>query len=313
MLGVLPLLVVVPGAATGTSSVAPRNGLLAVLGPSGISLVEPDGSAVRLVPGTEEMSEPAWSPDGSLLAMTGFTSADAPTPNVYTVEPDGSDRQLVLENAQSPSWSPDGKRLVVVRDGCSAPYTCGTNTDYSTVLVTVGSDGSDIRQLTSASGSPSEPEWSPDGRWIGYVDTDGAVELLSADGSADGVRSIADQGANLASSPDSSSLAFEAYQEAGDEGASVIVVVDLGTSKRTTLPGRQSGASAPAWSPDGKQLAFLSLRASPLRESTCGHHLDSHLWVMNTDGTKAHRVIEGTYYSAPSWAPSLEPQAKPTD
>ena len=56
--------------------------------------------------GNGELGEPAWSPDGSLLAVVGWDDSGS---NVYTMRPDGSERRLVFRNAWSPSWSPDGR------------------------------------------------------------------------------------------------------------------------------------------------------------------------------------------------------------
>jgi Tol biopolymer transport system component len=60
-----------------------------------------------------ELGDPAWSPDGTLLAVTSF---EGETFDVFTMKPDGSERTLVLRNASYPSWSPNAKQLVVVRD-----------------------------------------------------------------------------------------------------------------------------------------------------------------------------------------------------
>ena len=108
----LPLLAVGSGATAGTSNSAPQNGLIAVQGVDGIYIVDPRTETARLVPKSEELSDPAWSPDGTTLAVT---SSRADSYDVYTMKPDGNERTLVLRNALHPSWSPDGNQLVVVR------------------------------------------------------------------------------------------------------------------------------------------------------------------------------------------------------
>ena len=112
LLAALPLLTVGSGATAGTS-VPPQNGLIAAFGGDGIYLIDAQRAKAWKVPGTDELGAPAWSPDGSLLAVEGWEDNGS---SVYTIRPDGSDRRLVLENASSPSWSPDGTRLVVVRE-----------------------------------------------------------------------------------------------------------------------------------------------------------------------------------------------------
>src|SRR5439155_24926730 len=153
------------------------------------------------VPVTAALRAPRWSPDGSLLAVEGWDKSGS---NVYTIKPDGSDRQLVLRDAWSPTWSPDGKRLAVVR------AETGT-------LVIVDTDGSDPQQVTlepgTASNVASEPVWSPDGKWIAFVGLAGAVELVSPNGDDRGVRTIAKSGSEIAWSPDSTKIAFDTGDE----------------------------------------------------------------------------------------------------
>src|SRR6187402_2027800 len=92
LLAALPLLTVGSGATAGTAA-PPRNGLIAAFGGDGIYLIDAQRAKTWKVPGTAELGEPAWSPDGSLLAVVGWDDSGS---NVYTMRPDGSDRRLVL-------------------------------------------------------------------------------------------------------------------------------------------------------------------------------------------------------------------------
>ncbi len=58
-------------------------------------------------PDTADMIAPAWSPDGSLLAVERVQEAGVSS--IYTIRPDGTQPQLVLKNASTPSWSADGR------------------------------------------------------------------------------------------------------------------------------------------------------------------------------------------------------------
>jgi Tol biopolymer transport system component len=140
LLAALPLLTVGSGASTAGTSNPPQNGLIASRGADGIYLIDAQRAQAWKVPGTVQLGEPTWSPDGSLLAVEGWDDSGS---NVYTIRPDGSDRRLVLKNAWSPSWSPDGNRLVVVHgDGAGS-------------LATVRTDGSDLQSFTFALGNDS--------------------------------------------------------------------------------------------------------------------------------------------------------------
>lgn len=309
LLVALPLLTIGSGsgANAGTSD-PPRNGLIAAGGGDGIYLIDAQRMTSRKLPGTNRLGEPTWSPDGGLLAVEGY---DENGSNVYTIRPDGSDRQLVLQNAWSPSWSPDGKRLVVLRDGCLAPYACESEFDASSVLVTVSVDGSDAQRLTFGDGDDSAelsgPVWSPNGKWIAFVRGE-AVKLVSAKGGDGGVRTIARSGWNLAWSPDSSQLAFDTVEKATDYRQQ-IVAFDLATGKRATLLSGPRPVSGLAWSPDGKQLAFLSSRPMPKSSGGCGGEMPLDLWMMSAGGSNPHRVAKGSY-GQPSWG-AFQPAVPP--
>jgi Tol biopolymer transport system component len=304
LIAALPLLAVGSGASTAGTPGPPRNGLIAAFGGDGIYLIDAQRAKARKVPGTDELGEPAWSPDGSLLAVEGWDKSGS---IVYTIRPDGSDRRVVLRNAWSPSWSPDGKRLVVAREGAGAG---------AGVLVTVQADGSDAQQVAFDYGKDgaNAPVWSPDGKWIAFFSGDGGVKLVSPNGSDDGVRTITDNGSdsgwNLAWSPDASKLAFDTLDKAHDY-RQVIAVFDLTRGRRTILPSLPNHpiSAALAWSPDGKQLTFLS--SAPMRRSSggCGGEMPMDLWVMNADGSEPHLVSKGNY-GPPSWG-TFRPAPKP--
>lgn len=117
-----------------------------------IYIAHPDGSGlthVAATPGYTEWS-PRWSPDGKrLISYAQYSTAT--DDRIHILNVDGSGRTAIgpLEGAR-PAWSPSGKRIVFAsRDG--------TRWRLSTMLP----DGTDIRHITTASGSTSEyaPNW----------------------------------------------------------------------------------------------------------------------------------------------------------
>ena len=311
MLGTLPLLAVGSGA-TASPSVPPHNGLIAVQGSEGISLVDPRTETASLVPKSLELGDPAWSPDGTLLAVTSF---EMDRFDVFTMKPDGSERTLVLENAQSPSWSPDGKQLVVVRE-CSS---CAADEEGATSLAVVNADGTDVHGLgLDSKGSlyVSAPEWSPDGKLIAFVNGEGRIELISPDGVRVPMPAAPIASLGVSWSPDSSKLAYDRYD---GKNSQVAVVLDLASGRETVLPAPQGGVESPVWSPEGDQLVFNSRDAqATTTTASCGAHYASHLWVMAPDGTKAHQLGEGYFAWGPaSWgrAPDIaeEPPLPPAE
>jgi Tol biopolymer transport system component len=315
LLATLPLLAVGSGATAGaSSSVPPRNGLIAVHGGDGLYLVDPAAGSAARVPGTEESVDAAWAPDGTRLAVSLWDD-EGETEGVYTMKPDGSDRALVIRGGSSPTWSPDGESLAVVREVYSQLGDEGSR------LVVVGADGQEERVLVPQAGaSPvfiSTPAWSPDGELIAFVGDGGRIELVTPDGERRGGFDVKAAGMSLSWSPDSSRLAFDSYRESKSDRRHVVVVLDLATGKETALPGEQNGAQAPAWSPEGDQIAFLSISTRATQPATATTHscggepYVSHLWAMRPDGTKAHRLAEAELYGYPSWGRAADAAVEP--
>ena len=76
-----------------------------------------------------------------------------------------------------------------------------------------------------------------------------------------------------------------------------IVLIDPSGRRLATLtrPKRAGWADwAPAWSPDGKRLAFV--RTTDARRSF-------HVYVMHADGSGVRRLTKGPFEYSPSWSP----------
>jgi Tol biopolymer transport system component len=304
-LGLLPILLVGsgPGAGANTPALPPQNGLIAIYGVDGLNLVDPTVGSVVTVPDTWDAVDAVWSPDGTRLAMT-LWGVEGTAPGVYTMKPDGSDRVLVTRTASSPAWSPDGEWLAVVRE---------------TQLVVVRADGRDERLLLPKAGATPisliTTSWAPDGKHIAVVDADGRIGLVTPDGEKGGVFDVNATG-GISWSPDSSRLAFGSFRESKSDGRYVVVVLDLATGKETVLPGEQDGAQGPAWSPEGDQIAFLSMNLRATEPTATSHSCggepyETHLWSMRPDGTKAHRLVKGEFYGGPSWGRAAEMASTP--
>jgi TolB protein len=81
---------------------------------------------------------------------------------------------------------------------------------------------------------------------------------------------------------------------AGPAGAPDIFVMRADGSHVTRLTSNPAGDWAPAWSPDGTHIAFLSLRVPGSRS----------VFVMNADGTHQHSIsAPGSMDFTPAWLP----------
>jgi Tol biopolymer transport system component len=135
-----------------------------IIRPMGIRAIRPDGSGDRLLhlPGFPA-ANPAYSPDGSLLAW------DAE--GVHVSNSDGT-ADIVLGPGFDPSWSPDGTRIAFAR------YVDSFNVE----IHVMNADGNEERRLTFQSGDDRDPVWSPDGTKIAWAAQSG-LSVMNADGS----------------------------------------------------------------------------------------------------------------------------------
>lgn len=175
---------------------------------------------------------------------------------LYAVDPDGSDRLLLLDcDVIRPQWSPDGSRLA---------FTIGLD-DGSWQVATIAADGSDLRVLTSGSWLREIPSWSPDGAWLAYDSSDvgdgdptfsPTLWRIDADGSDAALLGEADTfDVEPRISPDGGQVAFmRIHPEAGY--ASEVMVRDLASGDERVVVPLDFPVEHPEWSPDGSSLIF---------------------------------------------------------
>jgi hypothetical protein len=172
--------------------------------------------------------DPAWSPDGKLIAFIRYGTSTNATLEVTGF--DGTSAVTLTPQgmvANHPSWSPDGQRITF---GCSLQ------------ICVVNRDGSGLVQLSSSGQFiyDRNPAWSPDGSKIAFTTNrflgGTAIAVMNADGS-DVTRLT--EGDQPAWSPDGSKLVFSRIDglfTVGSDGANI--------TRLTTGP-----HSAPAWRP----------------------------------------------------------------
>lgn len=127
-----------------------------------IDTMRDDGKGRRVVvSGGLANDDPAWSPDGRMLAFSRQLSATDWA--VYVVSASGGAPHPLLPHptgqAVTPAWSPDGRSVAFARRAADGRWQ----------IAVVRRDGTHLRVLSDGRGSDSSPTWSPDGKRIVFV------------------------------------------------------------------------------------------------------------------------------------------------
>ncbi|MGE0588823.1 MAG: hypothetical protein AB7O48_09630, partial [Cyclobacteriaceae bacterium] len=117
---------------------------------------------------------PAWSPDGTELAMVSNPDQIYGTGSIYKVDIDEPDKLILIQKEETawrthPEWSPDGHRLV---------YGSFVGRQWHQLWATTSKGGGDPFALTFGKFDTTNPRWSPDGKQIAYISNEsGNTEL----------------------------------------------------------------------------------------------------------------------------------------
>ena len=234
---------------------------------------------------------PAVSPDGARIA---FLSNRDGVDDVYVISADGTGEKRLTntpDNENGTGWSSDGKQVLF-----------SVNAGQAARLVAVDPDGKNSRVLAEVPGRT--PTLSPDGRRLVYTAgtwTETQLMIAAPDGSDAKRLPIASPIAwNNRWSPDSKRLAFTGRGDA-PKGIAILIVNADGTGERrvTRLGPEEGSAQCPAWSPDGRKLAFFASRGD--RDNPT-----SDIWIVDAETGKGGKIAahERAYLDeTPFWFP----------
>jgi dipeptidyl aminopeptidase/acylaminoacyl peptidase len=252
--------------------------------PTGRPMVPEDLLRIRFA------GDPQLHPDGRRIAFVVTTLSeerDEYLSTIWIVDVEGGDPRPFTRGSRrdtAPRWSPDGRWLAFVSE---------REKKGKGQLHVMPADGGEAVRLTDLKPGVTSPAWSPDGRWIAFVSRVGGWEEPE------------DEEERERSKPPRVIDVLK-YKSNGvgfvhDRPQQVFVVAADGGPARPLTRGAFENHH-PTWSPDGRQVAFVSARHAERDEDGA-----ADVFVMSIDGGEPRQV---TRTEGPVSWPAFSPDGR---
>jgi TolB protein len=226
---------------------------------------------------------PAWAPNGTEFALTSWRSGypDIIVQSLVT----GTPAQKPAKGSPEvqnylPAWSPDGTKIAFTssRDGNQEIYY-------------MNRDGSGLHRVTNNPAIDVTPTWAPTGQQIAFVsDRTGRPQIYVVNIDGTGLKPITNETAC-----DRPTWSREPFNEIAytsqSGGGHDIRVYEFSTGQFRTVTDGIGSNESPAFSPNGRHIAFSSDRSG--REQ---------IYVIDRDGQNLRQITKAGRNRYPNWS-----------
>ena len=245
-----------------------------------------------------EVAEPAFAPGGGTLVYTVTTAnlaADKSQSDLWRVGFDGTGRTALTQTPDSSEWrgqwSSDARRVAFLSDRKQAGEE---QEDATTQVWMIAAAGGSARRLTNFADGVEDYVWSPDGRQLAIIAMDprfpaGAPKPKNPPPIVTGRYQIKEDGSGYL-----------------DARRKHLYLFDLGSGKVEQLTSGAHDEQLPAWSPDGKLLAYVTKR-----DMDPDRHLNFDIYVIEPRTGASERQLttfagadlDPYWETRPAWSP----------
>jgi dipeptidyl aminopeptidase/acylaminoacyl peptidase len=261
--------------------------------------------------GFREVHDPQISPDAQFIAYTVNSTSlkdDKSETRIWMIPTAGGEPiPLTAEDVVSehPRWSPDGKFVAFLSSRKDADGEEG-----KTQIYLLNRQGGEAQRLTETIQDVDDFAWSPDGKRLVLILRDPTPEELEAVGSKgkdeDGEDKVTSAKKAKSQRPWVIDRLYFKEDTVGylERRRTHLYVFDVVTKSLKQVSSGDFDDSEPAWSSDGKLLAFASNRSKPDPDATYA----VNIWVISVDNndkgatpTQVTTGLGGDHH--PAWSP----------